>query len=71
MHVFSRFQFCFYYRSLNCPLYIASYALRIGVSVMELLGSEFFIRHIFQCKHYISIAHTGNFIMYTLGPFLR
>ena len=31
-HVFSRFK----KRSVKCPLHIASYALRIGISVMEL-----------------------------------
>ena len=36
---------------------------------MELYGSEFLISHTFQCKRYISIARTGNFIMYALGPF--
>ena len=36
MHVFSRFQILLYSRSLKSPLHIASYALRIGVSVMEL-----------------------------------
>ena len=35
-HVFSTFQIFLYSRSLKCPLHIASYALRIGVSVMEL-----------------------------------
>ena len=40
-----------------------------GVSIMELLGVEFVISHTFQCKGYICIAHTGNCIMYTLGPF--
>ena len=34
MHVFSRFQFFFF--KVKYPLHIASYALRIGVSVMEL-----------------------------------
>ena len=33
---------------------------------MELLGSEYIIS---QHKRYISIARTGNFIMYALGPF--
>ena len=37
---------------MKCPLHIASYALRIGVSVMD---SEFFIGSV-----YISIARTGN-----------
>ena len=42
MHVFLRFQlknnYIYYYifRSLKCPLHIASYTLRIGVSFMEL-----------------------------------
>ena len=27
-------------------------------------ASEFLISHTFQRKHYISIAHTGHFIMY-------
>ena len=35
-YVFSRFLIFLYSRSLKCPLHIASYALRIGVSVMEL-----------------------------------
>ena len=35
---------------------------------MELQGSEFLISHTFQHMRYISIAHTGNFIMYALGP---
>ena len=56
---------------MNCPLHIASYALRIGVSVTELQGSEFVISHTFQRKRYISIAGTGSFIMYALGPFSR
>ena len=30
---------------------------------------NYFIRHTFQRKHYISIARTGNFIKYALGPF--
>ena len=53
-HVFSRFSLLLflYSRSLKCPLRIASYALRIGVSVMD---SEFFIASV-----YISIARTGN-----------
>ena len=38
---------------------------------MELYGSEFLISHTFQRKRYTSIAHTGNFIMYALGHFLR
>ena len=36
MHGFSRFLI----KSLKCPLHIASYALRIGVSVVESEGSE-------------------------------
>ena len=28
---------------------------------------EFIISKTLQCKHYISIAHTGNFIMCVLG----
>ena len=51
-------------RSLKCPLHIGFYALRVGVSVMELKCAELFINHTIQRKHYISIAHTGNFIMY-------
>ena len=54
---------------VKCPLHIASYVLRIGVSVMELQGTEFLISHTFLCKHYISIACTVNFIMYAFGPF--
>ena len=46
--------------------HISSYALRIGISVME-YGSEFLISCTFQRKHYISIARTGNVIMYALG----
>ena len=38
---------------------------------MEWEGSEFLISHTFQRKRYISIARTGNFIMYGLGPFSR
>ena len=36
---------------------------------MELQGSEILISHTFQRKRYISIARTGNFITYVLGPF--
>ena len=61
-HVFSIY--LFYCRSLKYPLHIASYALRIGVSVMELKGSEFLISHTFECKHDISVARTGNVIMH-------
>ena len=57
--------------SLKCSLHIPSYALRSEVSVMELQGSEFLISRTFQLKRYISIARTGNFIMYALGPFSR
>ena len=39
-----------YSRSLKCPLHIASYAPRVGVSVMELQGSEFLISDTFQRK---------------------
>ena len=46
-------QFFIYSRSLKCPLHIASYALRIGVSVMELFGSECLLK----------------LIIYALGPF--
>ena len=66
-HVFSRFQMLLYSRSPKCD--IASNALRIGVSVIELLDSKFLISHTFQCKHYISILRTGNFITCVLGPF--
>ena len=38
---FQDFNFFLYSRSLKCPLHIASYALRIGMSVMELYGSDF------------------------------
>ena len=31
---------------------------------MELLGAEFLISITFQGKRYVSIARTGNFIMY-------
>ena len=31
------------FKSLKCPLHIASYTLRIGVSVVESEGSEFLI----------------------------
>ena len=57
--MFSRF---FYSRSLKCPLHIASYTLRIGVSVMELLGSEVLISYAFQMMRYISIVSTGYFV---------
>ena len=57
-----------YSTNLKCPLHIASYALRIGVSVMELQGVEFVISHIFQRKRY---TRTGNFNMYALGHFSR
>ena len=50
-HVFQDFNFC-----CKCPLHIASYALRIGVAVMELYKA---LNHTFQRKRYISIAHTG------------
>ena len=33
---------------------------------MELQGAEFLISNTFQGKHYVSIAHTGNFIMHGL-----
>ena len=36
---FSRFEILLYSRSQKCPLHFASYALRIGVSVMELSWS--------------------------------
>ena len=35
------------------------------------IGSEFIISHTFQRKRCISIAHTGNFILYALGPLSR
>ena len=38
---------------------------------MELKGSEFLISHTFRRKRFISIARTGNVIMYVLGPFSR
>ena len=47
-HIFSRFQILRYSRSLK-QLNIASYALRIGVSIMELSG--FLITHTFQRMH--------------------
>ena len=59
-----------YSRSLKCLLHIASYALRIGVSAIELYDSEFFISHTFELKCYICVVRTGNFIMYALSPFL-
>ena len=63
-YVFNKVNIFLYSRS---PLHIASYALRIRVSVIELYDSEFLISHTFR---YISIAHkTGNFIMYALGLF--
>ena len=44
-----------------------SYALRIGVSVIELYGSEFVISHTFLLKFYSTIiAHTEFFLMYVL-----
>ena len=63
---FSGFQIFLYSRSMKCSLHIASYPLRIRVSVMELQGTEILISHTFQRKCYISIAHI--FIMYALGP---
>ena len=48
----------------SSPLHIASYTLRIGVSVIELYASEYLISHTFQRKHYTSIVRTGNVIMY-------
>ena len=45
----------------------ASYALQIGVSLIELYGSECLINHIFQLKRFIAL--TRNFKMYALGPF--
>ena len=40
---------------------------------MELKGAEFLITysHTFQRRRYISIARTGIFVMYALGPFSR
>ena len=35
------------------------------------MESDFLISHTFQHKRYISIACTGNFIMYALRPFSR
>ena len=44
--------------------------LRIeNLSILSIHGSEFLISRTFQRKRYISIACTGNFIMYVLGPF--
>ena len=57
MHVFK----IFYSRSSKFSLHIASYALRIGVSVMEVLGSEVLINYAFQRMRYTSIVHTGYF----------
>ena len=45
----------------------SSYALQIGVSFIELYGSECLINHIFQPKRFIAL--TRNFKMYALGPF--
>ena len=48
-----------YSRSLKCPLqcpHIASYALRIGVSVIELYG--------FKLAIHFKARRTGNFAMY-------
>ena len=50
---FFKFNFFRYSRSLKCPLHIASYALRIRVSVMKLQDTEFLISHTVQRKHYI------------------
>ena len=63
--------FNFYSRNLKSPLHIVSYSLTIEVSVMELKGAELLISHAFQRKCYISIARTGNCMMYALGPFSR
>ena len=38
---------------------------------MELQGSGFLISHTFQRNRDITIARTGNFIMYALDPFSR
>ena len=69
-HVFSRSIFLLYARSLKCPLHIASYALRSEYPSSSCEALNFSLA-IHQRKCYISIARTGNFIMYTLGPFLR
>ena len=49
-HVFLRFKV---FDHPERSLHIASYVLRIGVSVMELECAEFLISHTFQRKHYI------------------
>ena len=70
-YVFSRFQFFYILevrKCLKCPLHMTSYTLRIEVSVRELQGAEYLISH---TQALISIARTGNFIMYALGPFSR
>ena len=42
----------YYYFFFKCPLRIASYALRIGVSVIELYGSEILIAIHFYCAYW-------------------
>ena len=37
-------------RSLKCLIHIASYTLKIGVSVIELLGSDFLISNTFLLR---------------------
>ena len=61
---FRRSNACFFkirifFRSMKCPLHFASYALRIGVSVMELQSAEYFISPYistqalhFSCAHW-------------------
>ena len=62
-----------YSRSLKCSLQIAFYVLRIGVSVLELYGAEFLIRHTFQRKHYSTFLLCVMEIMLRMHcvPFLR
>ena len=68
-HVFSRFNFFLYSRSLKCLLHIASYALGIGVSVMVLnsLAIHFnatftFLLHVVEFYHIcvLKIHFRGN-----------
>ena len=68
MHGFSRFPMFLYSKSLKCLVHVASYALRIQVC-HGVVGSEFVISH--THKHYISIVHIENFLLYVLGLFVE
>ena len=58
---------CLYSRSAKCFLHIASYGLRIGISIMELLGSEYLISYAFkECVTFLLCI-----LEILLGPFSR